>query len=68
MDLSRRWLSDYVDMSGISDKEFADKITLSGSKVESWGTESENLKNIVVGKVLWIGTRIPTICGCARRT
>ena len=52
MDLSRRWLSDYVDISGISDKEFADKITLSGSKVESWAVEGEELKNIVVGKVL----------------
>ena len=52
MDLSRRWLSDYVDMTGISDKEFADKITLSGSKVESWAEEGKALKNIVVGKVL----------------
>ena len=52
MDLSRRWLSDYVDVSGISDKEFADKITLSGSKVESYGKEGKDLQNIVVGRIL----------------
>ncbi|MBQ7637924.1 MAG: phenylalanine--tRNA ligase subunit beta [Clostridia bacterium] len=52
MDLSRRWLSDYVDINGISDKEFADKITLSGSKVESWAKEGEELKNVVVGEIL----------------
>ena len=52
MDLSRRWLSDYVDMTGISDKEFADKITLSGSKVESYAKEGKDLKNIVVGQIL----------------
>ncbi len=52
MDLSRRWLSDYVDISGISDKEFADRITLSGSKVESYAEEGAGLKNIVVGQIL----------------
>ncbi|MCH5198749.1 MAG: phenylalanine--tRNA ligase subunit beta, partial [Oscillospiraceae bacterium] len=52
MDLSKRWLSDYVDMSGISDKEFADKITLSGSKVESYSKEGKELENIVVGEIL----------------
>ncbi len=52
MDLSRRWLSDYVDISDISDKEFADRITLSGSKVESYGCEGKDLANIVVGKIL----------------
>ena len=52
MDLSRRWLLDYVDVSDIDEKTFADKMTLSGSKVESWSTEGEELKNIVVGKIL----------------
>ena len=52
MDLSRKWLCDYVDMTGVSDKEFADKITLSGSKVESWRKEGEELSNIVVGEIL----------------
>lgn len=52
MDLSRRWMLDYVDASDISDKQFADEMTLSGSKVECYGKEAEELKNIVVGKIL----------------
>ncbi len=52
MDLSRRWLLDYVDVSDISDKEFADKMTLSGSKVECYEKEGHGLSNIVVGKIL----------------
>lgn len=52
MDLSRRWLLDYVDVSDISDKEFADAMTLSGSKVECYEKEGHELSNIVVGKIL----------------
>ena len=52
MDLSRRWLLDYVDINDIDEKTFADDMTLSGSKVESWSTEGEELKNIVVGQIL----------------
>ncbi len=52
MDLSRRWLLDYVDVSDISDKEFADAMTLSGSKVECYEKEGHGLSNIVVGKIL----------------
>lgn len=52
MDLSRRWLLDYVDVNDIDEKTFADDMTLSGSKVESWSTEGEELKNIVVGQIL----------------
>lgn len=51
MILSRKWVNDYVDVSDISDKEFADALTLSGSKVESYEKEGECIKNIVVGKV-----------------
>lgn len=50
MILSRKWLSDYVDLS-VSDKEFCDAMTLSGSKVEGYEKEGENLQNIVVGQV-----------------
>lgn len=52
MDLSRRWLLDYVDVNDVDEKTFADDMTLSGSKVESWSTEGEELKNIVVGQIL----------------
>lgn len=52
MDLSRKWLLDYVDVSDISDKDFADAMTLSGSKVEGYEKEAHGLSNIVVGKIL----------------
>ena len=51
MNLSKKWLLDYVDLS-VSDKEFADAMTMSGSKVEGVTHEGEELKNIVVGKIL----------------
>lgn len=52
MDLSRRWLSDYVDVPPMSDRDFSEKMTMSGSKVERWETEGSEIKNVVVGKVL----------------
>jgi phenylalanyl-tRNA synthetase beta chain len=51
MNLSKKWLSDYVDIN-VSDKEFADVMTLTGSKVEGFEAEGCELKNIVVGKIL----------------
>lgn len=51
MILSRKWLEDYVDTKDISDKEFCDAMTLSGSKVEEYNVEGSELKNIVVGKI-----------------
>lgn len=51
MILSRKWLKDYVDLSDISDKEFCDAMTLSGSKVEEFKKEGSELQNIVVGRV-----------------
>lgn len=51
MILSRKWLEDYVDTKDISDKEFCDAMTLSGSKVEEYNVEGNELENIVVGKI-----------------
>lgn len=53
MDLSLRWLSDYVD-TGVTPKQFCDEMTMSGSKVEGYSTECDYLKNVVVGKILKI--------------
>lgn len=50
MILSKRWLNDYCKID-IDDKEFAEAITLTGSKVEGWEHEGEELKNIVLGKI-----------------
>ncbi|MCQ2463543.1 MAG: phenylalanine--tRNA ligase subunit beta, partial [Clostridia bacterium] len=51
MNLSRKWLLDFADITGVDDKKFADEMTLSGSKVESFEKEGNGLKNIVVGKI-----------------
>lgn len=51
MDLSMRWLADYVDCKcGI--KEFCSAMTMSGSKVERYDTEGEEISKVVVGKLL----------------
>ncbi|MCL2446165.1 MAG: phenylalanine--tRNA ligase subunit beta [Oscillospiraceae bacterium] len=50
MKLSKKWLGDYIQLD-CSDKQFADAMTLSGSKVEAFEQEGNQLQNIVVGLV-----------------
>ena len=50
MILSKKWLLDFVD-PGCSDKEFADEMTLSGSKVEAFEVEGSELSSIVSGRI-----------------
>ena len=52
MILSRNWLNEFVDLKDITDKQFNDDMTLSGSKVETVERGDEELKNVVVGKIL----------------
>ena len=52
MILSRNWLNEFVDLKDITDKQFNDDMTLSGSKVETVERPDEELKNVVVGKIL----------------
>lgn len=54
MNLSMKWLADYVDVGGITAHEFAEAMTMSGSKVEGYETEGAKIKNVVVGKVTQI--------------
>ncbi len=51
MNLSRKWLNEFVTVN-VDDKEFAEAMTLSGSKVETTEDLSAKMKNIVVGQVL----------------
>jgi len=51
MDLSMKWLGDYVKVDEPI-KKFCYDITMSGSKVERYETEGEEITNVVVGKVL----------------
>lgn len=54
MDLSRKWLTEFVDVpvSAVNDKEFSEAMTLSGSKVETYEDHSAQFKNVVVGRIL----------------
>lgn len=52
MNLSMKWLADYVDVSGIAMHDFCEGMTMSGSKVEGWSKEGGEIRNVVVGKVL----------------
>lgn len=52
MDLSMKWLSDYVDIGDMSIKDFCSGLTISGSKVERYDTEGSEISNVVVGKLL----------------
>ena len=55
MNLSMRWLSEFVDIDeSITPREFSEAMTMSGSKVEGYETEGEKIKNVVVGRVLGI--------------
>ena len=53
MNLSMKWLADYVDC-GVSVKEFCAGMTMSGSKVETYETEGDAVKNVIVGKLVSI--------------
>ncbi len=50
MNLSKKWLLDFVDLD-VSDKKFADEMTLSGSKVEAFEVEGSELSNIITGRI-----------------
>ena len=52
MDLPMSWLSDYTDISGVTPKEYSDKMTMSGSKVEGVTNLGAEIDKVVVGKVL----------------
>ncbi|MBS6367421.1 MAG: phenylalanine--tRNA ligase subunit beta, partial [Clostridiales bacterium] len=51
MNLSRKWLREFVDVD-CGDHEFAEAMTLSGSKVETTERLSDEIKNVVVGKIV----------------
>ena len=52
MNLSMKWLSEFVTLDPMSPREFAEAMTMSGSKVEGWEIEGEKLDKVVVGQVL----------------
>ena len=62
MNLSRKWLNEFVTVDA-NDKDFAEAMTLSGSKVELTHDLGEEISNIVKGSDLVFvtcGMRMPT--------
>ena len=52
MNLSRNWLSDFVNTDGIDNQTYCDKLTITGSKVEGFEVLAEEISNVRIGKVL----------------
>ena len=46
------WLSDYMDAEGITPKEYSDRLTMTGSKVEGVENLGSEIDKVVAGKVL----------------
>ena len=51
MNLSRKWLQEFVSVDA-NDKDFAEAMTLSGSKVELTHDLGEEISNVVVGQIV----------------
>ena len=54
MNTSLAWLKAYVPDLDVEAQEFADAMTLSGSKVEGYEKKDEDLEKIVIGQILKI--------------
>jgi phenylalanyl-tRNA synthetase beta chain len=52
MFVSYKWLQDYVDLTGVTANELAEKITKSGIEVEGVEVLNEGIKGVVIGHVL----------------
>jgi phenylalanyl-tRNA synthetase beta chain len=52
MFVSYKWLQDYVDLTGVTAEELAEKITKSGIEVEGVEVLNEGIKGVVIGYIL----------------
>ncbi|MCM3650687.1 phenylalanine--tRNA ligase subunit beta [Metabacillus litoralis] len=52
MFVSYKWLAEYVDLSGVTPDELAEKITRSGIEVEGVDVLNEGMKGVVIGHVV----------------
>ena len=54
MDLSRKWLNEFIDLplEEVSDRAFAEAMSVSGSKVEVTRDLSATIRNVVVGRIV----------------
>ena len=51
MNLSINWLNDFVNTDGIEIKEYCDRMTDTGSKVEGYEKLGDDIQNVVVARV-----------------
>ena len=51
MNLSIKWLNDFVNTDGIEIKEYCDRMTDTGSKVEGYEKLGEDVQNVIVARV-----------------
>ena len=51
MDLSMKWLADYVDVSDVDIKDYCDRMTGTGSKVEGYTVLGNDIENVIVAKI-----------------
>ncbi len=53
MDLSRKWLNEFIDLpiEEVDDRSFAEAMSVSGSKVELTRDLSATIRNVVVGRI-----------------
>ena len=55
MKLNRKWLNEeFVDLSGVPDREFVETMTIAGQKVETYERLDAELRNVAVGRVVSI--------------
>ena len=55
MKLNRKWLNEeFVDLSGVPEREFVETMTIAGQKVETYERLDAELRNVVVGRVVSI--------------
>ena len=54
MNLSLKWLKEFVDIGNVAPRDFSEAMTMSGSKVELFEIEGGQIENIVEGKILEI--------------
>ena len=55
MKMPMNWAKEFAEFE-CTPQEFADRMTMSGSKVETYECEADGIKNVVVGKILEIVT------------
>lgn len=52
MNLSMKWLQEFVQLDPMPMREFTEAVTISGSKIEEYKTEGEDIDKVVVGRLL----------------